>query len=116
MISAEHLAKVIIESILDKNGEKIIQMDLQNLKNTVCDYFVICQANTGIQIQTIADHIASKVKTELKEKVWHIEGYNNAQWVLLDFSNVVVHIFDEKYRQFLDIEGLWADAKIKEII
>jgi ribosome-associated protein len=116
MTSAENLTKVIIECIQDKKGEQIVELDLQELNNTVCDYFIICHADSGVQIQTIADHITRKVRKELKENVWNVEGYTNAQWILLDYSDVVVHIFDEKYRKFLDLEGLWADAKIKEII
>ncbi|GAB4278716.1 MAG: ribosome silencing factor [Marinilabiliales bacterium] len=111
MSEAEKLVRIIIDSIEDKKGEDIISLNLRNINSAVCDYFIICQADNSTQIKSIADHITRKVKKELKENVWHIEGYENAQWVLLDYVNVVVHIFNPEIREYYKLEELWADAE-----
>ena len=113
MSETENLVKVIVDSIEDKKGEDIVSLKLKKINQTICDYFIICQAESGVQMQAIADHIRRSVKKELKENVWHIEGYENAQWILLDFINVVVHIFDPDQRQYYNLEDLWADASRK---
>lgn len=115
MVTSVKLSKVIIEGIQDKKGEEILKLDLRKIENTVCDFFIICHADSKIQLQTISDYIVRTVKDKAKEHVWHKEGHENAQWILLDYVNVVVHIFESKARQFYDIENLWADAKTTKI-
>ena len=115
MTESEKLSKVIIEGIKDKKGDEIVKLDIRKLENIICDFFIICHADSKIQIQSIADNVVRKVREELKEHVWQKEGYENAQWVLLDFSSVVVHIFETSQREFYNIENLWADAKVTMI-
>lgn len=115
MTESEKLTKVIIESIQDKKGEDIVKLDIRKLENTICDFFIVCQADSKPQIQAISDNVVRKVREKIKEHVWQKEGYENAQWVLLDFSSVVVHIFESRAREFYNVENLWADAKVTMI-
>jgi ribosome-associated protein len=109
----EKLVETIVEAILDTKGEEVISLHFDKLENTVCKYFVICHANSNTQVKAIADHVEETARIKLKEKIWHSEGQENAQWVLLDYSDVVVHIFQTQIRYFYNLENLWADAKIK---
>lgn len=111
----ETLLQSINMAILDKKGEDIINVDLRNTTGSVTNYFVICNANSITQVQAIAEHVERKVRTELKEKAWHSEGYENCVWVLLDYVSVVVHIFEKKNREFYKLENLWADAVFSHI-
>jgi ribosome-associated protein len=109
------LAETIIEGIQDKKGKYIVQMNLSEVKSSVCNFFVICHGTSRTQVEAIADSIEDKVRIKLKEKPWHREGFANAEWVLLDYVDVVVHIFQEKTRDFYQLEKLWADAEIQKI-
>ena len=115
MTESEKLIKIIIEGIKDKKGEDIVKLDIRKLGSSICDFFVICQADSRVQLQAISDHIVRKVREDIQEHVWQKEGYENAKWILLDFSSVVVHIFESQSRGFYDIENLWADAKLTKI-
>ena len=106
----------IIAAIEDIKGKKINILDLRDLENTVCDYFVVCEGNSNTQVNAIVNSIQKKVSKELKDKPWSIEGNDNAEWVLMDYINVVVHVFQKHKRDFYDIESLWGDAKLTEII
>jgi ribosome-associated protein len=106
----------IIAAIEDIKGKKINILDLRDLENTVCDYFVVCEGNSNTQVNAIVNSIQKKVSKELKDKPWGIEGNDNAEWVLMDYINVVVHVFQKHKRDFYDIESLWGDAKLIEII
>jgi len=109
-MESKKLAKKIADLIIQKKGEDIKIMDLSKL-TTVTDYFVICSTPTDVQNKAIADFIVAETK-KLGEKPWHNEGYGNLSWVLLDFVDVVVHIFINESRRFYNLEGLWGDAKI----
>ncbi|MBI4647624.1 MAG: ribosome silencing factor [Bacteroidia bacterium] len=113
--TSKGLLKAIIEGIQDKKGEDIISIELSGIENAVCKYFVICHANTNIQVRAIAENIEKHVKNELNENVWHVEGKENSQWLLLDYIDIVVHIFQQPFREFYNLEGLWADANINRI-
>ena len=106
----------IIEGIFDKNGQNVVKMGMGKLEHSVCDYFIICEAQSGTQVDSIAESVVAKVKTETGEKPMHKEGLDNCFWVLLDYGNVIVHIFMEEYRRFYNLEGLWADAEIENIV
>ena len=106
----------IIAAIEDIKGKKINILDLRELENTVCDYFIVCEGNSNTQVNAIVNSIQKKVSKELKDKPWSIEGNANAEWVLMDYINVVVHVFQKHKRDFYDIESLWGDAKLTEII
>jgi len=114
-VSADDLISVIIKGIDDVKGEDIQLLDLREIENTVCDYFVICSGNSNTQVNAISGSIQKTVGKELKDKPWHIEGQNNSEWVLMDYVNVVVHVFQKHVREFYDIESLWGDAKITQI-
>ncbi len=109
------LVSEIIDGIEDLKGENIVVLDLTNLENSVCDYFVICEGNSNTQINAITNSIEKKVRVELGEKPWHIEGTSNAEWVLLDYVSVAVHVFQRDVRAFYDLEGLWADATVSKL-
>ncbi|KAA3642482.1 MAG: ribosome silencing factor [Bacteroidetes bacterium] len=114
-VTSDVLAAAIIEGIQEKKGEHIVQLNLQGLDGAVTDYFIICQANSSTQINAIKDSIEVEVQKKLGEKPWHIEGTQNGEWVLLDYVNVVAHILNPEKRDFFNLEGLWADAKRKDI-
>ena len=111
-VNADDLISVIIKGIDDVKGENIQLLDLREIENTVCDYFIICSGNSNTQVNAISGSVQKKVSKELKDKPWHIEGQNNSEWVLMDYVNVVVHVFQKHVREFYDIESLWGDAKI----
>ncbi|TWO34444.1 ribosome silencing factor [Seonamhaeicola sediminis] len=110
-ISADQLISVIISGIEDVKGKEINILDLREIENTVCDYFVICEGTSNTQVNAIVNSIQKKVSKELKDKPWHVEGEDNAEWVLIDYVNVVVHVFQRHVREYYDIESLWGDAK-----
>ncbi|MCG1035601.1 ribosome silencing factor [Polaribacter sargassicola] len=114
-VSTDDLISVIIKGIDEVKGEKIQLLDLRDIENTVCDYFIICSGNSNTQVNAISGSIQKHVSKELKDKPWHTEGQGNSEWVLMDYVNVVVHIFQKHVRDFYDIESLWGDAKITEI-
>jgi ribosome-associated protein len=112
-MSSKELALKIAEMMLAKKGSDIVVMDISKL-TTMTDYFVICSASSDIQVKSISDFIKDETR-KLNEKAWHNEGYSNLSWVLLDFVDVVVHVFLEDTRRFYNLEGLWADAGFTEI-
>lgn len=108
--STAQLVSVIIDSILDKKGERVVSMNLSNLSDAMTDYFVICEANSPTQVRAIADHIEEKVQQALQMRINHIEGIDTAEWVLVDYFDVMVHIFLREKRELFALEELWADA------
>ncbi|MGB3018217.1 MAG: ribosome silencing factor [Ignavibacteria bacterium] len=112
-MDSKELAMKIAGMMLVKKGSGILVMDLRKL-TTMTDYFVICSASSDIQVKAISDFIKEETR-KLREKAWHNEGYSNLSWVLLDFVDVVVHVFLEDTRKFYNLEGLWADAEFTEI-
>ncbi|TYA84053.1 ribosome silencing factor [Seonamhaeicola marinus] len=110
-ISADQLISVILSGIEDVKGKEINILDLREIDNTVCDYFIICEGTSNTQVNAIVNSIQKKVSKELKDKPWHTEGEDNAEWVLIDYVNVVVHVFQKHVREYYDIESLWGDAK-----
>jgi ribosome-associated protein len=111
----ESLLKTINEAIIEKKGENLVNIDLRSLDNAVSKYFVVCHANSDVQIYAIANEILFRTKQNLNERVYNKEGMDNAHWVLLDYVDVVVHIFQTDYRSFYQLEDLWGDAPISEI-
>lgn len=114
-VSADDLISVIIKGIDDVKGDDIQLLDLREIENTVCDYFIICSGSSNTQVNAITGSIQKLVSKELKDKPWHVEGQNNSEWILMDYVNVVVHVFQKHIREFYDIESLWGDAKITVI-
>jgi len=114
-VNTDDLISVIIKGIDDVKGDDIQLLDLRGIENTVCDYFIICSGNSNTKVNAITGSIQKLVSKELKDKPWHVEGQNNSEWILMDYVNVVVHVFQNHVREFYDIESLWGDAKITEI-
>lgn len=114
-ISNDDLLANIIKGIEDVKGADIDILDLREIDNTVCDYFIICNGNSNTQVNAITNSIQKVVSKELKDKPWHVEGSENGEWVLMDYVNVVVHVFQKHIREYYNIEGLWGDAKITSI-
>lgn len=109
------LIEQIVEAIQEKKGKGITVVDMLGLGNSICDYFVICQGNSPTQVAAITDSIEDMVRIGCKRKPFAIDGLRNAQWVAMDYGDVLVHVFLPDTRAFYDIEHLWADAKITEI-
>ena len=109
--NTQMLVDTIIDGIQDVKGKDIVVMNLSELPNAVTDFFVICTGDSSTQVEAIAQSITRKTRTELKEKPWHQEGTTNAEWVLLDYVNIVVHIFYKEVREFYSLENLWADGE-----
>lgn len=105
------LIDIIVQSIQDVKGNNISLLDLREIDNRVSDYFVICDGNSNIQVNAISSSVTKKVSKNLKEKPWSIEGIENSEWVLIDYVDVIVHIFKKEKRDFYDIESLWGDVK-----
>lgn len=109
------LANALVEGILEKKGEEILVLDLKKLPHAMADYFIICEASNERQVNAIADQLEREVRKKIKEKPWHVEGKENLEWVLIDYFNVVVHIFKKETRKFYALEDLWADGEIVKL-
>lgn len=109
------LVDKIVVAIQDTKGEDIQIFDLSGIENSVADTFVICSGNSNTQVSAIAGNIEKKVRNDIRERPWHVEGTENAMWVLVDYVSVVVHVFQKQIRDYYDIEELWGDAKITKI-
>ena len=114
-INNDDLLANIIKGIEEVKGDNIKILDLRTIDNTVCDYFVICDGNSNTQVNAIVGSIQKIVSKELKDKPWHVEGAENGEWVLMDYVNIVVHVFQKHIREYYNIENLWGDAKITTI-
>lgn len=114
-INNDQLIAQIIKGIEEVKGSNIEILDLREIENTVCDYFIICNGTSNTQVNAIVNSIQKTVSKALKDKPWHIEGSDNAEWVLMDYVNIVVHVFQKHIREYYDIESLWGDAKITQI-
>lgn len=110
--SADELIALILHGIEDVKGVDINLLDLREIENTVCDYFIICNGTSNTHVNAIVSSIQKTVSKAIHDKPWHVEGSDNAEWVLMDYVNVVVHVFQKHIREFYDIEGLWGDAKV----
>ncbi len=110
--SADELISLVVSGIEDVKGVDINLLDLREIENTVCDYFIICNGTSNTHVNAIVSSIQKTVSKAIKDKPWHVEGLENAEWVLMDYVNVVVHVFQRQIREFYDIEGLWGDAKV----
>jgi len=113
--NADQLITEIIKGIEGVKGGKISILDLRKIENTVCEYFIVCEGTSNTQVNAISGSVQKTVSKAIQDKPWHIEGEANAEWILLDYVNVVVHIFQKHIREYYDIESLWGDAKITDI-
>lgn len=111
-MNAKEMAKLAIEALEDKKAEDIKVIDISEI-STIADYFIIASGTNKSQIQTMTDNIA-EVLTKAGHPEKHIEGYQNANWILMDFQDIIVHIFDKENRLFYDLERIWRDGKVIE--
>ncbi len=110
---ADVLLGSVVKGIFEKKGQDVLKIDLRKLENRIADYFIICHGSSTTQVDTICDSVEDTVRKVAGEKPLHVEGLDNCFWVLLDYGNVIVHIFLEEYRNFYSLESLWADASIE---
>ncbi|MFZ5971923.1 MAG: ribosome silencing factor [Bacteroidota bacterium] len=113
--NTEKLRDLIVKGMQEKKANEIVVMDLRKVKNAVADFFIICSGSSDKQLDAIADSVDEEVFKGLKENPWHVEGKNNKEWMILDYINVVAHIFRKDRRTFYALEKLWGDAEITEI-
>lgn len=107
--NSKQLVEIIVHGLQDKKGLDILFIDFSSTPNTVANYFVICHGSSNVHVDSLADGVIHKVKEKTGDKPWNKEGLENAEWILLDYADVVVHIFQESTRKFYNLEGLWGD-------
>jgi len=114
-ISSAELKNLVVLGMQEKKAEDVIVLDLREIENAVTDFFVLCSANSDTQVGAIADAIEEEVHKKAHQNPWHSEGKKEREWVLIDYVNVVAHIFRSSKREFYGLENIWGDAKIERI-
>ncbi|MEQ8243637.1 ribosome silencing factor [Fulvivirga sp.] len=112
---SEKLSEAVVKGMQEKKASDIVVMDLRKVKNAVADYFVICSGSSDTQIDAIAESIDEVVFKSLKQNPWHQEGKTNKEWLLIDYVDVVAHVFKKDKREFYSLENLWGDATIVSV-
>ena len=112
--SASTLVQYAVKGIEEKKGNEIVCINLKKIPNNACDYFVICEGNSRTQVQAIAGSVEEFVEKNTGTRPWHIEGLGNGEWVLMDYVDVAVHIFQPEARSHYNLENMWADAEVKK--
>jgi ribosome-associated protein len=112
---SEKLSEVVVRGMQEKKASNIVVMDLRNVKNAVADFFVICSGSSDTQVDAIADSVDAEVHKELNQNPWNQEGKANKEWLLIDYVDVVAHIFKNEKRDFYKLETLWGDADIRTV-
>lgn len=113
-LSSEKMNDIIIDIIQDRKGRSIVSLNLKEITEAVTDYFIVCHGDSTTQVRAIADHIEEEMSLKYGIKLFQIEGKNFGDWCLLDYGDVVVHVFIKEKRDFYQLEKLWCDAKITE--
>jgi len=113
-ISSEALKEAIVKGMQQVKANDIVCVDLRGIPSAVTDFFVICHGNSSTQVEAISRSISDTTLKEINQKPWHQEGKTNAEWILMDYVDVVAHVFYNEAREFYNIEGLWADAPIEK--
>lgn len=114
-ISSAQLADLVVQGMLEKKAQDIAVLDLREVKNAIADYFIICSGGSDTQVEAIAGSVLEEVEKQSGQEPWHKEGFQNKEWILLDYLDVVCHIFKKEKREFYDLEGFWGDAKTEYI-
>ena len=115
METVKHLVDTIIKGIQEKKGSGIVVADLTGMESSICRYFVIGQGNSPSQVEAITESVGDMVREQMGEKPAHVVGLENAQWVAMDYTDVLVHIFLPDVREYYDLEHLWDDATLTQI-
>ena len=114
-IDSKQLSQVVAQGMLEKKAVDVIILDLRKVKSAVTDFFVICSGNSDTQVDAITDSVEQEVYKRLGQDPWHKEGKENREWILLDYVDVVVHVFKKDRRQFFALEDLWGDAEVIKV-
>ena len=115
MVQTETLVQTIIKGIQEKKGSNIVVADLSGIDGSICNNFIVCQGNSPTQVEAIAESVGDMARMELQERPAHVVGLENAHWVAMDYTDVLVHIFLPDVRQYYDLEHLWDDAQLTHI-
>lgn len=107
--------ELILEALKEKKGKEIVAIDLEKVDNAICDYFVICHGDSTTQVDALQNAVHRKLKEKLKTGAHHIEGTDNSLWVLMDYYDILVHIFLKEKRSFYNLEELWADGRLEHV-
>lgn len=110
------IIQAALHGMLEKKAKDPVVLDFFNMNHAVCDAFVICHGTSRTQVEAIASEVIREVKTKTGENPWHQEGFENAEWILIDYVSVVVHIFQDSRRTFYNLEQLWGDARIEKVV
>jgi ribosome-associated protein len=113
--NTEILSDEIVTAMLEKKAVAPVIIDFTKIQNTISDFFIICHGTSRTHVEAIADGIIMDVKKKTGQIPWHREGFENAEWILIDYSDIIVHIFQEIRRSFYNLEQLWADADLRRI-
>jgi len=111
----EILSEAVTEALLDKKAKNPVLLDFRKLDSSLCDSFIICHGTSRTQVEALADGVIRDVKKKSGLNPYHREGFENAEWILIDYGDIIVHIFQESKRDFYNLEQLWADAEIVKI-
>ncbi len=114
-IDSKQLSEAVAQGMLEKKASDVIILDLRKVKSAVTDFFVICSGNSDTQVDAITDSIEQEVYKQLGQNPWHKEGKENKEWILLDYVDVVAHVFKKDRRQFFALEDLWGDAEVIKV-
>ncbi len=113
--SSKDLADLIVKGMQEKKAQDIVVMDLRKINNVITDFFVISSGNSDTQVDAIADSVEEEVYKTIQQNPWQKEGKMQREWILLDYVDVVVHVFKKDRREYFDLEGLWGDANITRV-
>ncbi len=113
--TSQILSDVVIKGLQEVKGQNIVSIDLSSINNAVCDNFIICTGTSSTHVSSLAASVEKEVRETLNDRPWKKEGFGNSEWIILDYVNTVVHVFQEESRNFYNLDGLWADAKITKI-
>ena len=115
MLMVDERMQLIVNAIQEKKGHQIVTINLSEVENSICEYFIICHGESVTQVGAIVESIERKLKEEGRTRAHHVEGLQNSQWVLMDYFDILVHVFQKEYRSFYKLEELWADGKVTEV-
>ncbi|MFW5759343.1 MAG: ribosome silencing factor [Cyclobacteriaceae bacterium] len=113
--NSDELSKMVVKGMQEKKANQVTLLNLKKVPNSIADYFVICTGTSDTHLDAIADSVEKEVKENQHQNPWHREGNQNKEWILLDYVDVVVHIFKKETRQFYNLENLWGDAELIEV-
>lgn len=115
MISNEQIVEKIVEGIQERKGKNIVVVNLTKLHEAPCSYFVICEGDSNVHVNAVGNSIKEWVREEIKTKPYAVDGFENCEWIAMDYGQIIVHVFKREIRQFYDIEHLWSDGILTKI-